>query len=112
MELTGWKPAARPQCSPMAEMQIRMYRNDSDQMYDIPGLGEIYSDQRISIHTEFPPAINLQNYPGLVDVLEEEKAGNGRDYEQNPEAPIDPTAPGGDLQSSRKGPASANEEQN
>ncbi len=74
----------------MAEPITRQYRNDSEQTYIIPGIGEIGPDQRVSIHSEFPPAINLANYPGVVDVIEEEAAGNGRDYELNPEAPYTP----------------------
>lgn len=70
----------------------RVYRNDSEDTYIIPGLGELGPDQRISITSEFPPAINLVNYPGLVDVLAEEAAGNARDYEAQPEAPYTPQA--------------------
>lgn len=74
----------------MADNITRVYRNDSDQVYDIPGLGEILPGQRVTFHGEFPPPINLINYPGLVDVLEEEANDNGRDYEANPEVVTDP----------------------
>lgn len=77
----------------MANQITRVYRNDSETSYIIPGLGEIGPDQRVSVTSEFPPPINLLNYPGLVDVHEEESAGNGRDYEDQPEAPFTPTPP-------------------
>ena len=67
-------------------MQItRIYRNDSKESYFIPGLGEIHSGQRVSVMSEAPPAINLLNYPGLVDVIAEEEAGQARNYKSKPE---------------------------
>lgn len=69
----------------MPDITVRQYRNDSNDTYIIPGLGEIGPDQRVSHTGAFPPAINLANYPGLVDVIDEEAAGDGRDYEKNPE---------------------------
>lgn len=66
-------------------MITKIYRNDNDKAYDIPGLGEIGAGERLSFQGEFPPAINLINFPGLVDVLAEEEAGKARDYEAEPE---------------------------
>jgi len=66
-------------------MPTRIYRNDSETTYDIPGLGEVPAGQRISFSGEFPPAINLENYPGLVDVQAEEDSGTQYDYEKSPE---------------------------
>ena len=66
-------------------MITRMYRNDNNRAYFIPGLGEIGAGERVSFSGEYPPAINFENYPGLVDVLAEEAAGNPRDYEATPE---------------------------
>lgn len=66
-------------------MQTKLYRNDSDQVYTIPGLGIVGPGQRISHTGDFPPAINLINYPGLIDVVAEEEAGTTKDYEAEPE---------------------------
>lgn len=74
----------------MPDILVRQYRNDSDNTYIIPGLGEVGPDQRISHVGAFPPGVNLDNYPGLVDVLDEEADSNGRDYEKNPETPYTP----------------------
>jgi len=70
----------------MADQITRIYRNDSENEYNIPGIGWLGPDQRISVSSEFPPAVNLTNYSGVVDVLAEEEAGKARDYEVNPEA--------------------------
>lgn len=66
-------------------MTTKIYRNDNDKAYDIPGLGEIGAGERVTFQGEFPPAINLVNFPGLVDVLAEEELGKNRDYEDEPE---------------------------
>lgn len=81
----------------MANLQTRVYRNDSDKDYNIPGLGEVKVGQRVSFQGEFPPAINLQNYPGLVDVLDEEENGKSRDYDKHPEPTDDASTTGGNL---------------
>lgn len=80
----------------MGNMQTRVYRNDGTTDYNIPGLGIVLAGQRISFQGEFPPAINLQNYPDLVDVLDEEENGKGRNYDKEPEV-TDAAAAGGDL---------------
>ena len=81
----------------MGELLTRVYRNDSNQDYTIPGLGEVKAGQRVTFHGEFPPAINLQNFPGLVDVLEEEANGTFKDYEKEPEPAYDPAPAGGQV---------------
>lgn len=68
-------------------MPTYQYRNDSDTTYILPDIGEIHPDQRISVTTQFIPRIVLENYPDLVDVIAEEEAGTGRNYEKNPEKP-------------------------
>lgn len=77
----------------MADSVTRIYRNDSDQSYVIPGLGELHAGQRLSVTSEFPPAVNLVNFPGVVDVLEEEAQGQGRDYDKNPEVVVNTLQP-------------------
>jgi hypothetical protein len=77
----------------MGTVQTRIYRNDSDTDYVIPGLGEIKAGQRVSFQGEFPPAINLENFPGLVDVIAEEEEDKGRDYNKYPET-VDDTEKG------------------
>ena len=66
-------------------MISRVYRNDSETEYQIPGLGWVGPGQRVTFHGEFPPPINLENYPGLVDVEAEEASGIFHDYNENPE---------------------------
>jgi len=80
----------------MGNMQTRVYSNDSDSDYNIPGLGVVLAGQRISLQGEFPPAVNLQNYPGLVDVIDEEENGKSRDYDKHPET-TDAASAGGNL---------------
>lgn len=87
----------------MGQILIRQYRNDSDKTYDVQGIGEILPGQRVTFHGEFPPAINLQNFPGLVDVLEEEANGTTRDYEENPEPAYEPAKGGGNLSNGQEG---------
>jgi hypothetical protein len=55
----------------------RVYRNDSEEDIDIPGLGEIEAGQQVSFTGEFHTPVVISNYPGLVDVLAEEEAQNG-----------------------------------
>lgn len=87
----------------MANLQTRVYRNDSDKTYNVQGLGEVLSGQRMTFQGEFPPAINLQNYPGLIDVLEEEENGTVRDYEKDPEPAYEPGKAGGSVAGESKG---------
>lgn len=85
----------------MDNIQTRVYRNDSDQTYTIPGLGDVLPGQRVTFQGEFPPAINLQNFPDLVDVLAEEAQGTKRDYDKDPEEVTDPAPAGGTVSSSQ-----------
>lgn len=79
-------------------MPTRQYRNDSETEYNIPGLGWVGPGQRVSFSGEFPPPINLDNYPGLVDVIAEETPADENtdsvthDYEANPEPAYTPPA--------------------
>lgn len=84
----------------MANIQTRIYRNDSNNSVIVPGLGEILPGQRVTFQGEFPPAINLQNFPGLVDVLDEEENGIVHNYEKDGEPAYEPAKPGGGLTSS------------
>lgn len=58
----------------MANTITRIYRNTSKETYNIPGVGIIEAGGQLSITSEYPAPVNLQNYPGLVDVLAEEEA--------------------------------------
>lgn len=65
-------------------MQVKLLHNTSKEIYEIPGVGFLGPDQRVSVAGDAHP-INLANYPGVVDVEEEEAAGNKRDYHKKPE---------------------------
>lgn len=41
---------------------------------DVPGVGPIPAGEAVSVVTEHQPTVILENYPGLVDVHEEEAA--------------------------------------
>lgn len=65
-------------------MPVTLLHNTSNQVYEIPNVGFLGPDQRVSVSGAVHP-INLANYPGVVDVEEEEAAGNKRDYHKKPE---------------------------
>lgn len=50
----------------------KVYRNTSKEEISIPGLADIAPGEQVSITGEYLPPVVLENYPGLVDVLEEE----------------------------------------
>ena len=51
----------------------KIYKNTSKKTVNIVGVGEIEPGEQISITTEFHTPINLENYPGVVDVLAQEE---------------------------------------
>lgn len=49
----------------------KLYRNTSDVNMVVPGIGEVPAGGQVSITSEYPPAVVLQNFPGLVDITNE-----------------------------------------
>lgn len=55
-------------------MAKAFYRNDSDKVIDVIGIGEIPPGEHVSLTGDHLPPVIVENYPGLVDVLAEEAA--------------------------------------
>lgn len=53
----------------MAGQSTRIYENTTDKEVNVVGLGEIPAHSRISVTAEFHTPVNLENFPGVVDVL-------------------------------------------
>ena len=50
-------------------MQTKQYYNNSGaDLANVTGIGDIPAGETISITSQYPPAIVLENFPGLVDV--------------------------------------------
>lgn len=73
-------------------MPTFLYRNDSKEVFDVPGWGYIGPGQRVSHGGDHATPIVIENYPGLVDVLAEEASGIKKDYETEPEPDFDEAA--------------------
>ena len=52
--------------------QTKIYKNTSDDTYLLPGVGELQPGDQVSLTSNNLPVINLENYPGVVDVVAEE----------------------------------------
>lgn len=55
-------------------MATKIYENTTKQPVTILGVGEISPGERVSVSGEYLPPVNLDNYPGVVDVVAEEEA--------------------------------------
>lgn len=89
----------------MADAVTKQYFNTTDKPLNVLGVGEIAPHDRISITTAYPPAIVMENYPGLVEmsalpseeqrVIEEEHLGkpSGKIAVKTEETSLPPTAP-------------------
>lgn len=53
-------------------MSVKAFRNDGDKELNVPGIGVIEPGQQVGVSGEYLPPIILSNFPGLVDVTEEE----------------------------------------
>jgi hypothetical protein len=82
----------------------KMYENTTDKPINVIGVGMIEAHDRISITAEYHAPVNLANYPGIVDVLAEEAAGN---QAVAPEAPAAPENAAADVET--KQPEAENE---
>jgi hypothetical protein len=52
----------------------KIYENTTNESVDMIGVGVIPAHDRISVTSEFPAPVNLENYPGVIDVIAEEEA--------------------------------------
>lgn len=59
-------------------MTTKIYRNDSKKAMNVLGVGEIPAGEQVSLTSEYPPAVVLANYPGLVDVVAEEEVAKSK----------------------------------
>jgi hypothetical protein len=46
----------------------KAYYNNSSADLNVIGIGDIPAGETVSITSQYPPAVVLENYPGLVDV--------------------------------------------
>jgi hypothetical protein len=53
----------------------KIYENTTDKAVNVVGVGIIKPHDRISVSTEYHAPVNLINFPGVIDVLEEEAKG-------------------------------------
>ena len=79
-------------------MSTHVYRNDGIEDLNIPGIAILGPGDQVSITSKFQPPIIIENYRGLVDVLEEEAAA--------PVAPVAPEPPAAPVSTSTPGTGS------
>ena len=52
----------------------KIYKNTSKKTVNIVGVGEIEAGSQISVTSEFHTPVNLENFPGVVEVVAQEEA--------------------------------------
>lgn len=59
---------------------VKIYKNTNKKdTLNVLGIGEIPPGEQISIVTDYHTPIIMENYPGLVDVIEEEQKEEAKD---------------------------------
>lgn len=53
-------------------MSTKVYRNTSNEDLNVIGIGVIPAGEQVSVTTEYQPHVVLVNYPGLVEVSDEQ----------------------------------------
>lgn len=51
----------------------KIYKNTGKQTLDVLGLGELKPGDQVSVTTDYHTPIRVDQYPGLVEVVEEEQ---------------------------------------
>lgn len=51
----------------------KIYKNTSKKTLNVLGLGELKPGDQLSVSTEYHTPVNFANYPGLVELVEEEQ---------------------------------------
>lgn len=65
----------------------KIYQNNTNQAVNVIGLGEIPAGEHLSITSDYHQPVVLSNYPGVVELVEEEqKAADAAP--QEPEQPV------------------------
>lgn len=51
----------------------KIYKNTSKKTLNVPGVGELKPGAQVSVTSEYHQPVVLENFPGLVDLVEAEK---------------------------------------
>lgn len=54
-------------------VSTKIYRNTSKKTLNVLDLGELKAGEQVSVTTEYHQPIVLANYPGLVEVVDQEQ---------------------------------------
>ena len=53
-------------------MPTKVYRNTGKEKINIPGVAELAAGEQVSLTGDYLPPVIIENYPGLVDVTDED----------------------------------------
>lgn len=67
----------------------KIYQNNSDEAVNVIGVGEIPAGEHISVTSDYHQPVVLANYPGVVEVVEEEQKA----ADEAPQEPAQPEQP-------------------
>jgi hypothetical protein len=51
----------------------KIYKNTSKKTLNVPGVGELEPGAQVSVTSEYHQPVVLENFPGLVDLVEKEQ---------------------------------------
>lgn len=66
----------------------KIYQNNSDQAVNVVGVGEIPAGEHISVTSDYHQPVVLSNYPGVVELVEEEAKAEPAQQEQTHEETV------------------------
>ncbi len=54
-------------------LTVKIYKNTTAKPVNVIGVGVIEAKSQISVISQYPYPVNLVNYPGIVDLTDEEE---------------------------------------